>query len=209
MTTRGFLLLARACAGSGSGSGAVLAAVLGLAAAACGNSESERPAPKQGAPAPAPGADERARGADPAPANPLAPPRRSVECARYLEILGGNSAGGIGVKTQAGQWGGLHPDFQKLPEGAQLCGAAYLVTEDGKVQDGKGLMVSVYVRSPLDKGQLEAFYAPLASGAGCTPSNTGGDEFSVGWQCPVDKGSSLTLQALPDYQIYGLSGLLR
>lgn len=140
---------------------------------------------------------------------PDAKPRKSITCADYLAMIdGAEPTHGRGATSRAGDWSSLNEAFRPLPEGAELCGATF-ITMEGAVLDGKGDMVSAYVRSPLGMPELEAFYGPIAAKAGCKPNNNVQLEWARHWSCPSNQGSTLALQVLPDYQIYGVSSLVR
>lgn len=131
--------------------------------------------------------------------------RSDIDCADYLKRTDeAEPLGNMSSKTRAGDWGGLQAAFQKLPEGAELCGAGYLVEASGKVLDAKGNSVTTYFRSKLGIEQLEAFYGPIATAAGCKPMRNP-TPWGRMWGCPADKGIMLNVGALPEFNVYFVS----
>jgi hypothetical protein len=96
-----------------------------------------------------------------------APKRNKKACGDYLEMVKKTSAK-FGMKPDIvpGSWGKVPVELQKLPPGAQLCGA---------------VMDQATIVSPAYGKDLETFYAPLFAKIGCQPLT-----------CTVDDGAPQT-----------------
>jgi hypothetical protein len=92
-----------------------------------------------------------------AAAAPKLRPRKKVTCRELIEQTEGTAKSmKFDVKVTKGSWGKVPPALQKLPPGAEHCGAVDIMDQ--------GL-----VASGLSGKELEAFYAPLFAQVGCQP----------------------------------------
>lgn len=84
-----------------------------------------------------------------------APHRTKADCAKFVKDADESSARmGIKIRVATGSWGNVPRELQKLPPGAQHCGA---------------LMEQAVIMSPAFGKDLETFYAPLFAKIGCQP----------------------------------------
>ena len=78
-----------------------------------------------------------------------------ADCAKFVKDADESSARmGIKIRVATGSWGNVPRELQKLPPGAQHCGA---------------LMEQAVIMSPAFGKDLETFYAPLFAKIGCQP----------------------------------------
>lgn len=112
----------------------------------------------------------------------------------------------IPMWTEPGSWAGLSSDLQRLPAGAELCGATHL----GKPTD-KETFTSVFFRSPLYGDDLKKFWAPVLTAAGCTLVDDDSDQNQTKftWRCPSEKGGTVTVLSALQYELYSIGFLRR
>jgi len=139
-----------------------------------------------------------------------APTRRDIDCPGYrTETVKEGQSDGFPVSVDT-TWGGIPEAWRALPPGAELCGAAYFLDNDGKPQNGKNALVSAMIRSPLWGNALKAYYDPILVAAGCTFSDDRSEDGQtrLSWKCATDAGYLAQTITDTSYNVYLLSGIL-
>ena len=108
-------------------------------------------------------------------AAPGGSPRSKLKCSELIpKAEEASKAVNMEMEIKPGSWGGVPPELQKLPSGAELCGSV-------------GLMNQAVIASGLTRQDLEAFYAPLFASLGCQPfkceDETRGSEVQTSCTC--------------------------
>ena len=106
--------------------------------------------------------------------------------------------------AEPGSWGALNSALQRLPAGAELCGATHLGDPKRKPDN-----TTVFVRSSLFGDDLKKFWDPIMTAAGCALSKAEIDHSQTMfvWRCPHDKGGVVTVTTNPMDEIYGVGHL--
>jgi hypothetical protein len=134
----------------------------------------------------------------------------SSSCDDYLRVITGGDVLDNQYEVLMDEWGAMPTDLQRLPPGAELCGAYYLKAEDGSVDDASGSLGFVAFRSSLDPAALQAFYEPLLTTVGCTTTGEPVSELLVYfWTCPAEQGLSISFTPSdPDFGAYQITYMI-
>jgi hypothetical protein len=145
-----------------------------------------------------------------ASANTAVPTRSALSCADYFKRAEEISKRvGIPVIAEAGSWGGLPGDMQKVPANAEFCGVTYLTDGKGKPSKGSGQFSTVFFRSQLYGNELRSFWEPILTGVGCTfkEDDTSATQTKLVWRCPAAKGSVFTILTDPGSELFSVGFL--
>lgn len=127
-----------------------------------------------------------------------------MDCAHFLTgTVEASKSLKISMWAEPGSWGGLSSDLQRLPPGAELCGATHFGEPKDKDKPG---FISVFFRSSLYGDDLRKFWAPVLTAAGCTfrEDKSFHDQTNFVWMCPHEKGGVVTVITNPGDEFYSI-----